>query len=89
LKPKSRRQHLISMSQKRVILYSQPGCPPCFAAKHFFTSREIPFEYKDVVADPQALQELMELNSRSTPTIVVDNEVMIGFDLDRLEQLLG
>jgi glutaredoxin len=77
------------MSQKRVILYSQPGCPPCFAAKHFFTSREIPFEYKDVVADPQALQELMELNSRSTPTIVVDNEVMIGFDLDRLEQLLG
>jgi glutaredoxin len=89
LKPKSRLPHLISMSQKRVILYSQPGCPPCFAAKHFFTSREIPFEYKDVAADPQALQELMELNSRSTPTIVVDNEVMIGFDLDRLEQLLG
>jgi len=81
--------HRYGMSQKRVILYSQPGCPPCFAAKHFFTSREIPFEYKDVAADPQALQELVALNSRSTPTIVVDNEVMIGFDLDRLEQLLG
>jgi glutaredoxin-like YruB-family protein len=77
------------MTPKRVILYSQPGCPPCFAAKHFFTSREIPFEYKDVAADPQALDELLKLNSRSTPTIVVDNEVMIGFDLDRLEQLLG
>jgi hypothetical protein len=24
-----------------------------------------------------------------TPTMVVDNEVMIGFDLDRLEHLLG
>lgn len=77
------------MCEKRVILYSQPGCPPCYAAKHFFDSREIPFEYKDVTADPAALRELVELNSRSTPTIVVDNEVMIGFDMDRLEQLLG
>ena len=82
-------EHLIGMSQKRVVLYSQPGCPPCSAAKHFFNSREIPFEYKDVTADPKALQELISLNSQSTPTIVVDNEVMIGFDMDRLEQLLG
>jgi glutaredoxin len=82
-------EHLTGMSQKRVVLYSQPGCPPCFAAKHFFNSREIPFEYKDVTADPKALQELISLNSQSTPTIVVDNEVMIGFDMDRLEQLLG
>jgi glutaredoxin-like YruB-family protein len=77
------------MSQKRVVLYSQPGCPPCFAAKHFFNSREISFEYKDVTKDPEAMRELVELNSRSTPTIVVDDEVMIGFDMDRLEQLLG
>jgi glutaredoxin-like YruB-family protein len=77
------------MSQKRVILYSQPGCPPCYAAKHFLTSREIPFEYKDVTADPSALRELVKLNSRSTPTIVVGDEVMIGFDPGRLEQLLG
>ena len=82
-------EHPIGMSQKRVVLYSQPGCPPCFAAKPFFNSREIPFEYKDVTADPKALQELISLNSQSTPTIVVDNEVMIGFDMDRLEQLLG
>ncbi|HZU09499.1 MAG TPA: glutaredoxin family protein [Pseudacidobacterium sp.] len=77
------------MSQKRVILYSQPGCPPCYAAKHFLTSREVPFEYKDVTADPSALRELVKLNSRSTPTIVVGDEVMIGFDPGRLEQLLG
>jgi hypothetical protein len=36
-----------------------------------------------------ALRELMELNSRSTPTIVVGDEVMIGFDPDRLETLLA
>jgi glutaredoxin-like YruB-family protein len=73
---------------KRVVLYSQPGCPPCYAAKQFLTARNISFEYKDVQADPAALRELVRLNSRSTPTIVVDEEVMIGFDPDRLESLL-
>jgi glutaredoxin len=74
---------------KRVLLYSQPGCPPCYAAKLFLQVHEVPFEYKDVQADPAALRELMELNSRSTPTIVVGDEVMIGFDPDRLETLLA
>jgi len=74
---------------KRVLLYSQPGCPPCYAAKLFLQVHEVPFEYKDVQADPVALRELMELNSRSTPTIVVGDEVMIGFDPDRLELLLA
>jgi len=74
---------------KRVVLYSQPGCPPCFAAKSFLKARDVEFEYKDVQADPQALRELMDLNSRSTPTIVVGGEVMIGFDPERLTALLA
>jgi glutaredoxin len=48
----------------------------------------VPFEYKDVQADPVALDELLALNSRSTPTLVVGEEVMIGFDPDRLTTLL-
>ena len=74
---------------KRVLLYSQPGCPPCVAAKQFLKARQVAFEYRDVQADPTALQELTELNSRSTPTIVVGDEVMIGFDPKRLDALLG
>jgi glutaredoxin-like YruB-family protein len=74
---------------KRVLLYSQPGCPPCVAAKQFLKARQVAFEYKDVQADSVALQELMDLNSRSTPTIVVGDEVMIGFDPERLEAMLG
>lgn len=73
----------------RVILYSQPGCPPCYAAKQFLLARNVPFEYKDVKADSGALRELARLNSSSTPTIVVGDEVMIGFDPERLEKLLA
>jgi glutaredoxin len=81
------------MAQKRVILYSQPGCPPCYAAKSFLTARKVVFEYKNVQGDPEALRELVKLNSRSTPTIVVgegaEAQVMIGFDPDKLELMLA
>jgi glutaredoxin-like YruB-family protein len=77
------------MSAKRVILYSQPGCPPCFAARNYLKAKNIAFEYKDVQADPQALRELMDLNSRSTPTLVVGSEVLIGFDPTQLDALLA
>ena len=45
---------------------------------------------KDVSCDEQAVFELVETyNSRSTPTIVVGDEVMIGFDPERLDQMLA
>ena len=73
----------------RVVLYSQPGCAPCFAARSFLKSRGVAFEYKDVQADPQAFRELMDLGSRSTPTLLVGDEVMIGFDPERLTAMLA
>jgi glutaredoxin len=43
-----------------------------------------------VSSDQQALMELVRTyNSRSTPTIVVGDKVMIGFDPDRLNQMLA
>jgi hypothetical protein len=40
--------------------------------------------------DQQAIFELVRTyNSRSTPTIVVGEQVMIGFDPEQLEQMLA
>ena len=40
--------------------------------------------------DQQAVAELVhKYQSRSTPTLVVGDQVMIGFDPDQLDQLLG
>jgi hypothetical protein len=39
--------------------------------------------------DPAALQELVgTYKSRGTPTIVIGNEVIIGFDRGRIDELL-
>jgi glutaredoxin len=58
-------------------------------AEAFLSERGIDFEVRDVSADYSAVRELVaKYNSRSTPTIVVGEQVMIGFDPQRLEQLL-
>jgi len=48
------------------------------------------YEERDVSEDPQAVEDLInKYQSRSTPTLVIGEEVMIGFDPERLEQLMA
>jgi len=43
-----------------------------------------------VSCDPKAVSELVgTYKSRATPTIVVGEEIMIGFDPERLEKLIA
>ena len=45
---------------------------------------------RDITGDPQAVEELVnKYRSRATPTLVVGDEVMIGFDPERLDELLA
>lgn len=45
---------------------------------------------KDITQDREALIELVETHqSRATPTILVDDAVVIGFDREQLQRLLG
>ncbi len=80
--------------QPKVVLFTQPGCPPCHVVAAFLIERGIEFEERDISIDPTAVQDLTQkYKSRSTPTLIIGppagEEVMIGFDPDRLDQLLG
>ena len=55
----------------------------------FLSRHGVEFEQKDIRSDAAALQELMELGVKSTPTIVVDGEVLIGFDSEKLLALIS
>ncbi|MBZ5629734.1 MAG: glutaredoxin family protein [Acidobacteriia bacterium] len=47
------------------------------------------YEDRDVSADEQAVNDLVyKYQSRSTPTLVIGEEVMNGFDPDRLDELM-
>lgn len=77
------------MTGRKVEVYTQPGCAPCKEVKEFLTARGIPFTEYDVTKDSDALGRLLdEIQSRQTPTIVIGDEVIRGFDRERLTRLL-
>jgi glutaredoxin len=49
----------------------------------------VEFEEKNISEDQDARRELVETyKSTATPTVVWDDEVIVGFDKDRLQQLI-
>jgi glutaredoxin-like YruB-family protein len=75
---------------KRIIIFTQSTCPPCHALKDYLDQKGVQYEVRDVGSDQSAVQELVNTyKSRTTPTLVVDGEVIVGFDPERLDQLLG
>ena len=78
------------MTKPKVVIFTQPDCPPCHIVKLFLSERGVAFEERDIQADPGAVKELLEkYKSHSTPTLVIGEEVMIGFDPERLDEILG
>lgn len=55
----------------------------------YLSQHGIPFTERNVGADPEALRELVNLGSQATPTTLIDEQVVIGFDRARIDQLLG
>ncbi len=74
----------------RVVVFTQPDCPPCMVVKMFLTEKGVVFEERDITVDADAVRELTEkYGSHSTPTLVIGDEVMIGFNPGRLDEILG
>jgi glutaredoxin len=68
--------------------YTEPGCAACTDAKQFLLSHNISFEERDIRANPEYLRILTEdLDSRTTPTLVVGDTVLVGFDQTEYELL--
>ena len=61
----------------------------CESVKGFLSQRGIEFTDRDVSADQEALAELGRLGYMTTPVTVIDGEAVVGFDRERLEQLLA
>ena len=73
-----------------VKIYTTPTCGYCHQAKRFFSDRGVKFNEYDVSRDQAAANEMIKLSGQmGVPVIVVDGEVVVGFNRARLEQLLA
>jgi alkyl hydroperoxide reductase subunit F len=75
---------------RKVTVYSTRNCPYCRMAKAFLDKHGVPYESIDVGEDSDAARHMIELSGqRGVPVIVVDTDVIIGFDSQKLNQLFG
>jgi glutaredoxin-like YruB-family protein len=75
---------------KHITIYSTPTCHFCHMAKEFFTEKGVEFTAYDVASDAAKRQEMIQMTGQlGVPVIVIGDDVMVGFDRNRLAQKLG
>jgi glutaredoxin-like YruB-family protein len=73
----------------KVTVYSTQECPWCKKTKEFLKANKVKFTNKDVGADQKAAQEMIKKSGQQgVPVTEVGKEIVIGFDEDKLKQLL-
>ena len=60
----------------------------CDQAKEYLSQKDIQFQEKDIAQHPTALADLKKLGYMTTPVIVINGSVIVGFDADKIEQAL-
>jgi glutaredoxin 3 len=60
----------------------------CTKVKEFLSQSKIEFVDRNVAAEEAALNELEKLGYMTTPVTVIDGQVVVGFDRDKLEKLV-
>jgi glutaredoxin 3 len=75
---------------KTVTIYSTPTCHFCHMTKDFLKEKGIAFTDYDVAKDLEKRQEMIQKSGQmGVPVIFVGNELIIGFDKERLVSSLG
>jgi glutaredoxin 3 len=75
---------------KKVEIYSTPTCTYCQAAKEFFTQNGVEYTEYDVAADLEKRTEMVEKSGQmGVPVIAIGEEVIVGFDQERIQAALA
>jgi len=74
---------------RSIKVYSTPTCPYCMMAKKFLKDNNIEFEDIDVSSNRQAAMDMVQKTGQmGVPVIEIDGQFIIGFDKERIKELL-
>lgn len=72
-----------------VVLFSQGWCEFSEMVRLHLESRGQPYTERDIDIDQEARGEMIRLGGAATPVVVIDGEVIIGYDDHAMDELLG
>ena len=81
---------MVNMNNHKVKLYSTPTCVWCRAAKEFLDEEKVAYEEINVASDAIAREYMFKRSGQmGVPVIEIGNEIIIGFDKEKISELLG
>jgi glutaredoxin-like YruB-family protein len=73
----------------KVEIYTSNTCKYCNMAKDFFTQNNIDYIEYNISKNSQAMKKLMKMGYTSIPLIIVGDEIITGFDKEKIEKLIN
>lgn len=73
-----------------VVMYCTSWCPDCRKARTWFEKHHIPYTEVNIDKTPGATAQVRKWanGNRTTPTFDIDGEIVVDFQIKRLEELL-
>jgi glutaredoxin len=72
-----------------ITLFTQAVCEYSEMVRLHLESRGQRWTERDLDLDPTARQDLIDLGASGTPVTVIDGEVVVGYDEESIDELLG
>lgn len=73
-----------------VTIYTTPTCVYCKMTKEFFKEHNVGYTEKNVAEDAAARDESIQKSGQmGVPVIDVNGTIVVGFDKEKLSELLG
>jgi len=74
----------------KIRIFSTPMCPYCQTLKEFLKEKGMEFEDIDVSKDERAAREMIAKSGQmGVPVVEIDGRIVIGFDKEKICQLLN
>ena len=73
-----------------VKIFTTAACPYCKKAKAYLDEKGIKYQNVDISENPEAVEEMVSLSGQmGVPVIVIDSNVIVGFDKEALDNALN
>jgi glutaredoxin-like YruB-family protein len=73
-----------------VVMYTTPTCTYCNSLKAYLNDKKVSFTEIDVSKDQQAAEDMVKRSGQQgVPQTVINGQVVIGFDRNKINQLLN
>lgn len=72
-----------------ITIYSTPTCPYCVKVKEYLKEKKLEYTDFNVADDQNKAKEMVAKSGQmGVPVIEIDGEIVIGFDEQRLAELI-